>query len=89
MLIVQCEEYLEAVKQYAREHGALEQLEAKLAYLGSYGKNTECYLFQDFAPNSFEFVVMRPDNEQPGTWARWFNGGLIYWDKSNSWSVHT
>lgn len=37
---------------------------------------TKTYLYPDFAPHSFEFVITkrRPD----GTYATWFQGGLIF-----------
>jgi len=56
-------EYLEEVRAFADKVGLREQLEDRLKYLDKYanGENsnhkTECVLFKDFAPYSFEFVI--------------------------------
>jgi len=57
MLNVKCEEHLETVKKFAEETGVLEQFNNTLEYLSTYGTNTECELFYDFAPHSFYFVM--------------------------------
>ena len=101
MLIIKCEEHLVKAKAFAKQIGKLEQLESQLEWLDNYAGRevTECYLYQDFAPHSFEFVIMK-NNE------RWFNGGLIYQgpdqpgdgsfpaltvslDSSQGWGIHT
>ena len=84
MLIVECQEHLDKVKEFASKVGLMDQFQAKLDYLSDYANNngrdiTECHLYQDFAPHSFEFVMMRKDANNPNsTFERWFNGGLIY-----------
>ena len=101
MLVVKCEEHLSKVKAFAEQRGLVKQLQDKLDYLDTYAgrEATECFLYQDFAPYSFEFVMMK-GNE------RWFNGGCIYFgagdngvgepqfsvrigDSSEGWSIHT
>lgn len=72
MLKIKCEEYFNQVRTWATEHGCIDKFADRLDYLATYGgPDTTCYLYRDFAPNSFEFVV-----EKDGK--RWFNGGLIY-----------
>jgi hypothetical protein len=73
MLKIVGEEHFAKVMEFALSNGCADKLIDRLAYLTQYheGENT-CYLHPDFAPNSFEFLMMKPD----GT--RWFNGGLIY-----------
>lgn len=93
--------YFDSVMAFAKERGLQNQLQEKLDWLGNYageGKTT-CCLYKDFAPYSFEFVMMKGDE-------RWFNGGLIYFgrgdtgvgmpqlsvrigDTDEGWSVHT
>ena len=92
------------VLKFAASVGAVDKLIERLEYLATYGEGDNiCHLHRDFAPNSFEFLMHRPDG------SRWFNGGLIYrgpgapGDGSNpsltvslcqskelhSWGVHT
>lgn len=97
-------EHLAEVLEFALEHDCAAKLLERLDYLAKYheGENT-CDVYKDWAPNSFAFVVNRPDG------SAWFNGGLIYSgprqpldgsfpaltvgigvDRSqHSWSVHT
>jgi hypothetical protein len=66
-------DHLAKVVKFAVEHGCTDKLMGQLDYLATYGGGSNvCEVFNDFAPNSFEFLMKRPD----GT--RWFNGGLIY-----------
>ena len=67
------QEHLANVLEFAINNGCVHKLVERLNYLASYGggKNV-CMLHQDWAPNSFEFVMNHPDG------SRWFNGGLIY-----------
>ena len=75
---------MEKTKAFAAQVGALEVLEKRLAFLGTYGQSdstnpreTRCRLFPDFAPFSFSFLMeTRPAGEVE--YRRWFNGGLIY-----------
>ena len=101
MLVVKCQEHLDYVRKFAAERGLTDQLQSKLDYLDTYAgrENTECHLFQDFAPYSFEFVMLRGG-------VRWFNGGMIYQgpdqpgdgsfpaltvslDSSHGWTINT
>ena len=80
MLQVICEEYLEKVKEFAREAGMEEQLQSQLDYLDSYSDpnrdgNTICQLRKDFAPYSFAFTMQR---KQGAELVNWFPGGLIF-----------
>jgi len=57
-------EYLEEVRAHADKIGLREQLESRLKYLDRYANQdnnfndkTECVLFKDFAPYSFEFLI--------------------------------
>lgn len=96
--------YFAQVMQFAIANKAAAKLVDKLDYLAHYAEgDNKCLLFPDWAPNSFAFVMQRPD----GT--RWFNGGLIYSGPTqplngsgpaftvgigvdpsvHSWSVHT
>ena len=72
-LKIECAEHFAAVMDFAVNQGCLLKLAERLDYLARYGEgNNVCHLHKDFAPNSFGFVMMRPDG------SRWFNGGLIY-----------
>ncbi len=106
-MIIHCQERFDKVMAFAIDNGCVLKFAERLDYLAQYGgdnagKNV-CHLHADFAPNSFEFLMMREDG------SRWFNGGLIYSgpgqpldgsapaftvsldrDQSkHSWSVHT
>jgi hypothetical protein len=86
MLEVQNEEHLAAVRAFAESRGLSEKLQEKLDYLDTYAEGddrgrTRCMLFAE-APYSFYFVMecRRPD----GTYAMWFNGGLIYFGEGDT-----
>jgi hypothetical protein len=77
VLEVNDEAYLASVRAFADSVGAREQFEKKLEYLATYRDGTcVCKLYKDFAPHSFEFVLMGPEKPD-GTRERWFNGGLV------------
>jgi hypothetical protein len=81
-LQILCEPELEAAKKFALESGGqalLDQLNAQLEFLGSYGHgmHTKCDLHPDFAPHSFTFVMFKKEGPAK-PWMYWFNGGLIY-----------
>jgi hypothetical protein len=62
-----------AVLQWAVANNCAKQLTERLDYLANYGDgNNVVELYADFAPQSFEFLMKKPDG------SRWFNGGLIY-----------
>lgn len=73
MIEIKDPEHLIKTLNFALEVGAADKLLERLEYLASYGEgNNTCLLFKDWAPNSFEFMMNKPDG------SRWFNGGLIY-----------
>lgn len=66
-------EHLASVLRFAVENDCATKLLERLDYLAKYqdGQNM-CEVYSDWAPNSFAFVLKRPDG------STWFNGGLIY-----------
>jgi hypothetical protein len=110
MIEIKCDEYFNEVKKMAKRLGKLEQFESQLEYLNSYAnhddsENTKCIIFKDFAPLSFEFLMMK--KQEDGSYKNWFNGGLIFHgqvdnfgsgsfptlsvcvDPTDGWSIHT
>ena len=76
----EAENYLNSVKEFADKIGMRKQLEEKLSYLDTYADHnkeglTRCILWQDFAPQSFNFLIQKKNGND---WVRWFNGGLIF-----------
>lgn len=73
---IYCPDRLAEVVSFALDNHCLDKLTSQLEYLSTYaahdGPENVCHLHADYAENSFEFLIERPD----GT--RWFNGGLIY-----------
>ena len=66
-------EHFLTVLKWAITNNCADKLVERLDYLANYGDgNNQVNIHRDSAPNSFEFLMRRPD----GT--RWFNGGLIY-----------
>ena len=87
MLVDKTNGTLDEVRAFAERTGQTESLEKNLAYLAGYAchetpQDTRCLLFPDFAPMSFEFVIER--RQADGGYARWFNGGMIYFEKHES-----
>ena len=73
MITIQSQQHFAEVMQFAINNGCADKLLDKLSYLAQYAEGDNvCHLHTDFAANSFEFLMVKPD----GT--RWFNGGLIY-----------
>jgi len=69
----------------AKKSGSLDKLDAKLEYLKNYGDEVCCcelwpMMFGDIG---FDFTMYRKDGSQ------WFNGGLVYDERMNTWGVHT
>ena len=89
MLFIKCSEHFEKVVTELQDNPeALKSLMFKLNYLCNFGeKDNWCELYSDFADNSFTFAVYRMVSEERSDF--WFNGGLIYNERSNSYSVHT
>lgn len=57
-------EYFSDVERWAKQSGRWEDLEKQLNYLATYAchedaTRTQCVLYKDFAPLSFEFVMKR------------------------------
>lgn len=75
--------YLDEVKAFAERAGKTEQLQKQLDYLANYSQSeTRCLLFRDFAPMSFYFEIQR--RSDAATLERWFNGGLIFFNKGDT-----
>ena len=73
MLEIKNTEHLLGVMKFAISVGAADKLVEKLLYLDRYGDgDNACELYNDWAPNSFAFLMRKPDGTS------WFNGGLIY-----------
>lgn len=71
-------EYLANIVAFATNTGQLEDLQDKLLYLEEYGNpQTRAELSKDFAPYSFNFLMLKKHPET-GEYKTWFNGGLIY-----------
>jgi len=116
MLMIENLDYYNEVVKEAKKLGMYENEELQrplkwcLDYLAKYADHegdglTRCWLYKDFAPRSFAFVMERKDKE--GTYQRWFNGGLIFHGELDSgvgaptfsvrlgdtsksgWSIHT
>lgn len=61
------------VMTFALHNGCAAKLCERLDYLSKYGEgNNKCIVGYDWAPNSFSFLMQRPDG------STWFHGGLIY-----------
>lgn len=65
-------------RTHAKANNLANNLQQKLDYLENYGgsEKTQCRLFPDFAPWSFQFTMCKLNPQ--GEWTYWFNGGLIY-----------
>ena len=92
MLKVINAEHYEKELVKARENGSIENLEERLEYLNQYSvgghadpERTIVELGWDFAGFSLLWKIRQEDGE----YKPWINGGLIYHDSDNSWSVHT
>lgn len=73
MIKIECPDHFLEVLKFAVAHGCANKLVERLDYLAHYGDGTNvCEIHNDFASNSFAFLMKHPDGR------RWFNGGLIY-----------
>lgn len=73
MIRIACPEHFAETLEFAASVGAFKAFMKRVEYLTTYGDGLNTVeLHKDWAPHSFEFLMLRPD----GT--RWFNGGLIY-----------
>lgn len=102
MLVVKNQEHYEKVLAFADSVGKRAQLDDRLAFLDGYAQGrAKCILYADFAPYSFEFVLL-----DAKTGAKWFNGGLLYFgpgddgsgdpqfsvrldSRESGWEIHT
>lgn len=83
MIKIMCDmEYFDQVREAAEKLGLAEQLQNKLDCLGSYACDeergedyTECWLYKDFAPLSFQFQMRK---KRGGEYVDWWFGGLVY-----------
>jgi hypothetical protein len=74
MLKIRNQEYFDSVVKFAEDNGLKAELQEQLDYLANYGGTpdyTECVLFRDFAPQSFQFELLRKGQH-------WMSGGLIF-----------
>ena len=74
MINIICHEHFAKVMKFAIENKCADKLLDRLDYLSTYNADiaTTVELHYDWAPNSFDFIMIHPDG------SRWFNGGLIY-----------
>ena len=90
MIAIRCSEHFaKVVEDLQDKPQALKQLMNGLSYLCNYSdKEVIAELYSDFAKNSFTFSVFRvkPDDSKGDFW---FNGGLIYFERDGSYSIHT
>jgi hypothetical protein len=89
MLVIKCEEYMEKVRQFAKDNGIEDKLDKKLKYLDNYGQGEYLVeLYQDRAPQSFGFSMFRlTETKEKGTF--FMAGGLIFWEERKEWGTHT
>lgn len=81
---------LEAIQRHADEIGKRDHFErmlARLAYPTFFGVEARTIVYNDFAPFSlgFNIQVKQPD----GSWRFAMNGGFIYHQSAQEWSIHT
>jgi len=103
-----CKEYFDKVVEFAKKTNKYDNLKENLDYLDTYaqrnGNKTQCILYKDFAPYSFEFQMQIKTNDK---YEKWFNGGLIFHgshdcggdgggptfsvclNPTDGWSIHT
>ena len=91
MLLIHCVDHLRQVRAFAESLGpkAVESLERCL-YRYADDPNKLVSISGDPAPHSFYFTVSTLVVGASGVeWRFWYNGGIIFWDKSNGWQIHT
>lgn len=82
--------HLDACLDFARSIGKEEHLVKQLEYACHptfFGKEAVTHLYADSAPHSFYFEVYPRGSEVTGK--RLLNGGVIFHDSAQEWSVHT
>jgi hypothetical protein len=73
LLIVKCEEHLQAVREFADRTNQRQQFKSRLSDLTAYLlDNWIVELYTDFAPHSFAWTEFSPTRQ------RGLSGGLIY-----------
>ena len=104
MLVIDNKEHFEKMVSESKENGSwsdekkeINSLKANLAYLDNYGCNVE-YDDPEFDRSKIKvhlgydwtgFSIYWTRRDKEGEYQMWMNGGLIYHETSNSWSVHT
>jgi hypothetical protein len=78
MMIIEDQEHLDKVREFARCVGAEAELQKQLDFLAGFGGDAakvRCHLYRDFAPHSF---FWRMEHSSLDGWKPGLVGGLIY-----------
>ena len=78
MMIIEDQEHLDKVHEFARSVGAEAELQKQLDFLAGFGGDAakvRCHLYRDFAPHSF---FWRMEHSSLEGWKPGLVGGLIY-----------
>jgi Domain of unknown function (DUF4120) len=78
MMIIEDQEHLDKVREFARSVGAEAELQKQLDFLAGFGGDAakvRCHLYRDFAPHSF---FWRMEHSSLDGWKPGLVGGLIY-----------
>lgn len=84
---------VEECRKLAAAKGIAADFENKWDYLQNmgttfFGRPSRVRVTCDFAPHSFYFVIDTERKDKSG-WDFAMNGGLIWHENSNEWSIHT
>src|ERR1700751_1529014 len=78
MMIIEDQEHLDKVREFAPSVGAEAELQKQLDFLAGFGGDAakvRCHLYRDFAPHSFFWLV---EHSSLDRWKPRLFGGLIY-----------
>jgi Domain of unknown function (DUF4120) len=78
MMMIEDQEHLDKVREFARSVGAEAELQKQLDFLAGFGGDAakvRCHLYRDFAPHSF---LWRMEHSSLDGWRPGLVGGLIY-----------
>ena len=78
MMIIEDQEHLDKVREFARSVGAEAELQKQLDFLAGFGGDgakVRCHLYSDFATHSF---FWRMEHSSSEGWKTSLVGGLIY-----------
>src|ERR1700724_3595303 len=76
MMIIEDQEHLDKVREFARSVGAEDELQKQLDFLAGFGADPPGGVFpRDFTPHSF---FWRMEHSSPDGWKPGLVGGLIY-----------